>query len=140
LKSLVEHEVLNQKQSQGRNNLMQNANTTMQLEQVNTTSNSIQYVSFSALSEQSLFGVKTQHNTETIGTITLNCSGLESINSHGIYLLILFLIYTKHQQKRLQVFGLSEHNRYIFEITRLGKFIDIVETENQTVATIPFSK
>lgn len=98
----------------------------MQVQQVKTSSNSIDHGSFSAVSKQSLLDIRTQNNGETTGTITLNCSGLESLNSHGICLFIKLLIYSNCQQKRLQVFGLSEHNQYIFEITRLNKFIDIV--------------
>lgn len=75
-------------------------------------------------------------NSATHNTIILDCSELESINSHGIRLLILLLIYSRRQQKRLQVFGLSEHNRHIFEITTLSKFIDIVSTQTQAVTTI----
>jgi anti-anti-sigma factor len=116
--------------------MIQFANTITHMKQVSTLSESIEYGCFSALSKQSLLDIQTRYTTETTGTITLNCSGLESINSHGIYLLIMLLIYSHRQQKRLQVFGLSEHNQYIFEITCLNKFIDIVETENQTVATI----
>ena len=86
----------------------------------------------SALREQLL----TQANSATTSTIILNCSELESINSHGIRLLILLLIYSRRQQKRLLVFGLSEHNRYIFEITHLSKFIDIADTKTQAVAEV----
>ena len=86
----------------------------------------------SALPEQLL----TQANAATTDTIILNCSELESVNSHGIRLLILLLIYSRRQQKRLLVFGLSEHNRYIFEITHLSKFIDIADTKNQAVAAV----
>ena len=114
--------------------MMQYANAIVQ--QVNTTSNSIEHGSFSALSKQSLLDIRTQYNTETTGTITLNCSGLESINSHGINLLIMLLIYSRRQQKRLLFFGLSEHNRYILQITRLSEFIEIVSTQTQTVATV----
>jgi anti-anti-sigma factor len=116
--------------------MMQYTNTIMHRQPVSTPSDSIEHASFSTLSHQSLLDTQSPSKAETTGTITLNCSGLESINSHGIYLLILLLIYTKRQQKRLQVFGLSEYNQYIFEITGLSKFIDIVETENQTMETI----
>lgn len=115
---------------------MQYANTTLQLQQVNTPLDSIELGSFSTLSKQSLSDIKTPHTTETANTISLNCYGLEPINSHGICLLIKLLIYTKGQKKRLQVFGLSEHNQYIFAITRLNKFIDIVEAENLRMETI----
>ena len=106
---------------------MQYANAIMQLQQASTTSNSIEDGSYSSLSHQLLSDIRTQNNTETAGTITLNCSGLESINSHGINLLIMLLIFSQRQQKRLQVFGLSDHNQYIFEITRLNEFIDIAD-------------
>jgi anti-anti-sigma factor len=78
----------------------------------------------------------TQANSATTSTIVLNCSELEPINSHGIRLLILLLIYTRRQQKRLFLFGLSEHNRYILQITRLSEFIEIVSTQTQTLATV----
>jgi anti-anti-sigma regulatory factor len=115
---------------------MQYTNAILSMQQVNTPSNSIEHGSFSALSKQSLSYIRTHYTTETTSTITLNCSGLEPINSHGISLLIMLLIYSQRQQKRLQVFGLSEPNQYIFEITRLGEFIEIVSVQTQTVATV----
>ncbi len=100
-------------------------------QQYATTKLSDPYERSSTLPEQLLI----QANSATHSTIILDCSELESINSHGIRLLILLLIYSRRQQKRLQVSGLSEHNRYIFEITSLSKFIDIVSTQTQVVAT-----
>ena len=114
--------------------MMQYVNAIVQ--QVNTTSHCIENGSISALSKQSLLDIRTQYNTETTGTITLNCSGLESINSHGINLLIMLLIFSQRQQKRLQVFGLSDHNQYIFEITRLNEFIDIADPTIQAVSIV----
>ena len=112
------------------------ANATIHLQHASTTSNSIEHGSHSALSYQLLSDIRTQNNAETTGTITLNCSGLESINSHGINLLIMLLIFSQRQQKRLQVFGLSEHNQYIFEITCLSKFIEIVDPKIQAEAVV----
>lgn len=94
---------------------MKYANAIMHMQQVNTTSNSIEDGNYSALSHPLLLDIRTQYIAETTGAITLNCSELEPINSHGIRLLIMLLIYSQRQQKRLQVFGLSEHNRYIVE-------------------------
>ncbi len=101
-------------------------------QQYTATSMSDLHESLSTLPEQLLI----QPNSATHNMIILDCSELESINSHGIRLLILLLIYFRRQQKHLQVFGLSEHNRYIFEITTLSKFIDIVSTQTQAVATV----
>ena len=110
---------------------MQYADAIMQAQQVSTGLNSIEDGCLSALSYKLLSGIPMQYKSETTSTITLNCGGLESINSHGICLFIKLLIYAKWQNKRLQVFGLSEHNRYIFEITRLNKFIDIIDSNTQ---------
>ena len=115
---------------------MQYTNTMMHVQQVNTFSESIELGFFPALSKQSLLDIRTQYCTETASTITLNCSGLESINSHGIHLLLKLLIYAKSQQKRLQIFGLSKYNHFIFEITRLSEFIDIVSKQPQTMVTV----
>lgn len=115
---------------------MQYVNTISLVEHINIPSISIENRSISSVTQQLLLNIQTQYISETTETITLNCSGLESITSHGICLLIKLLIYSRSQHKRLQVFGLSKHNQYIFEITRLNKFIDIVETENQTEATV----
>ena len=104
---------------------MQQTDVIFQLPQQNTTTSiSDLRESLSAMPEQLL----TQGNSATTSTIILNCSELESINSHGIRLLIMFLIYSRRQQKHLQICGLSEHNQYIFEITRLSELVEIVRT------------
>ena len=105
---------------------MQYADAIMHAQQASTSLHSIEDGCLSALSHKLLSGIPMRYKAETTSTITLNGGGLESINSHGICLLIKLLIYAKCQKKRLQIFGLSEQNRYIFEITSLNKFIDIV--------------
>jgi anti-anti-sigma factor len=120
-------------QSYERSEMMQQTDVIFHLQQQNAaTSMSELHESLSALPEQLL----TQANSATTSTIILNCSELESINSHGINLFIMLLIYSQRQQNRLQVLGLSEHNQYIFEITRLSEFIEIVSTQTQTVAAV----
>lgn len=112
---------------------MQQTDVLFHLQQQITATSSVDlHGSLSVLSEQLL----TLANSATTSSIFLNCSELESINSHGISLLIRLLIYSRRQQKRLLFFGLSEHNRYIFEVTRLNQFIDIADTKTQAVATV----
>jgi anti-anti-sigma factor len=111
--------------------MMQQTSTIFHLQQQNAATNSSDlYENLSAMPEQLL----TQANPATTSTIVLNCSELEPINSHGIRLLILLLIYSRRQQKRLFFFGLSEHNRYIFEITRLNQFVDIADSKTHSAA------
>jgi anti-anti-sigma factor len=117
--------------------MMQQADPIMHLRQGNATTSIIDlHGSLSALPEEFLIDIHTQANPVTNGTIIMNCSELESMNSRGISQLIQLLICTRRQQQRLLVFGLSEHNRYIFEITRLNQFIDIADTKIQAVSVV----
>jgi anti-anti-sigma factor len=115
-------------QSYERSEMMQQTDVIFQLQQQYATmSINEMHENLSTMPEQLLM----QANSATTSTIFLNCSELEPINSHGIRLLILLFIYSRRQQKRLIFFGLSEHNRYIFEITRLNQFIDIAGPTTQ---------
>jgi anti-anti-sigma factor len=120
--------------------MMQQAGASMYLRQGNATTGIIDLQgSLSNLPEDLLKDIHLQSNPFTNGTIIMNCSELEAMNSRGISQIIQLLIYTRRKQQRLLIFGLSEHNRYILEITRLSRFIDIVETETQAVATLHLS-
>lgn len=90
----------------------------------------------SALAEKALMDAYMEANTPTTSTIILNFSGLEYMNSSGIGLLVTLLIRVNHQEQRLLAFGLSQHYRSIFEITRLNEAIEIYDTETQTLASL----
>jgi anti-sigma B factor antagonist len=66
--------------------------------------------------------------------IVLNFSQMSYMNSSGIGLLVTLLIRAQRQQQRLSAFGLSEHYRQIFELTRLNEAISIHETEKDALA------
>ncbi|MGL6279990.1 MAG: STAS domain-containing protein [Gaiella sp.] len=66
--------------------------------------------------------------------VILNFSGLEYMNSGGIGLLVTVLVRANRAKQRLLAFGLSEHYRQIFELTRLDEAIGIYETEADAVA------
>ncbi|MGH2614654.1 MAG: STAS domain-containing protein, partial [Thermomicrobiales bacterium] len=51
--------------------------------------------------------------------VILNLEGLEYLNSRGIGLLVTLLIRANRDGKTLLTYGLSEHYRNIFQITRL---------------------
>ena len=61
--------------------------------------------------------------------IVLNFSELSYMNSGGIGLLVTLLVRANRRSQRLMAFGLSDHYREIFEITRLVDFMDIIETK-----------
>ena len=56
------------------------------------------------------------------------------MNSSGIGLLVTLLIRINRQNQRLIAFGLNQHYKQIFELTRLNEAIPICETEAEAVA------
>src|SRR5215210_2317446 len=52
-------------------------------------------------------------------TVVLNFSGLEYMNSGGIGLLVTLLVRANRQKQKLVAFGLTDHYKQIFELTRL---------------------
>ena len=64
----------------------------------------------------------------------LDFSGLDYMNSGGIGLLVTLLVRVQRQGQRLLAFGLTEHYRQIFELTRLDEAIGIHDTEAAALA------
>ena len=86
-----------------------------------------------AFAETVLTNAYTAASTNTTKTIILNFTGLEYMNSSGIGLLVTLLIRINRQKQRLLVYGLNDHYRHIFELTRLSDAIKIYETEAQAL-------
>jgi anti-sigma B factor antagonist len=59
----------------------------------------------------------------------LNFAKLDYMNSGGIGLLVTMLVRANRQKQRLCAYGLNEHYRQIFELTRLDEAIGIFEDE-----------
>ena len=71
---------------------------------------------------------------EDTRAVVLNFSGLEYMNSGGIGLLVTLLVRANRQKQRLLAYGLNEHYRQIFELTRLDEAIGIFGTEAEALA------
>jgi anti-sigma B factor antagonist len=69
-------------------------------------------------------------------TVILNFSALEYMNSSGIGVLVTLLIRAQRQGQKLMAFGLSEHYREIFELTRLNEAILLFDDEQSAVAAL----
>ena len=67
-------------------------------------------------------------------TIVLNFSAVEYINSTGIALVVASLARARAVGRDVRAFGLSEHYREIFTITRLADFMGIYDNESAAVA------
>jgi len=65
--------------------------------------------------------------------LVLNFGGLEYMNSGGIGMLVTLLIRANRQHKELAAFGLNDHYREIFELTRLDEAITIYDDEQSAL-------
>jgi anti-anti-sigma factor len=68
------------------------------------------------------------------GSVALNFAGAEYINSTGIALIVGLLAEARSHGVEVRAYGLSDHYREIFEITRLADFMTIAETEDGAVS------
>jgi anti-anti-sigma factor len=66
--------------------------------------------------------------------VLFDFSGLEYMNSSGIGLLVTLLIRANRQGQRIGAYGLSDHYRDIFELTRLDEAIKIYDDEPAALA------
>ena len=105
---------------------------------VRTVSDSASIVDISgevtSLAENVLMDAYTQATAAGARAVILNFSAMEYMNSGGIGLLVTLLIRMKRQQQRLLTFGLSEHYRHIFDLTRLDEAIGVYESEAEALA------
>lgn len=88
---------------------------------------------FTAFAEGVLMESYEQASAGGTRAIVLNFGGLEYMNSSGIGLLVTLLIRANREGRRLLTFGLSEHYRDIFRITRLDDAIPTYDSEDEAV-------
>lgn len=84
--------------------------------------------------ENALMDAYSQACSANAHAIILNFSGLEYMNSSGIGLLVTLLIRVNRQKQKLLTYGLSEHYRKIFELTRLNEAIGMYNSEGEALA------
>jgi anti-sigma B factor antagonist len=89
--------------------------------------------SITAQSENALMDAFTTASGNPTRGIILNFSGLDYMNSTGIGLLVTLLVRANRQQQQMLAFGLNDHYRNIFELTRLNEAIHIYGDEAAAV-------
>ena len=87
-----------------------------------------------AASEDALMDAYARAGGEEVHAIVLDFSELEYMNSGGIGLLVTLLVRANRAKQKLLAFGLNEHYRQIFELTRLDEAIAIHASEADAVA------
>jgi anti-sigma B factor antagonist len=89
-----------------------------------------------AASEKTLTEGYADASTAGVRAVILDFSGLEYMNSGGIGLLVTLLVRANRQKRRLLAYGLNEHYRQIFELTRLDEAIGIYGSETEAMAAV----
>jgi anti-sigma B factor antagonist len=87
-----------------------------------------------AASEGPLMDAYSKASGPATRVLVLNFSGLEYMNSGGIGMLVTLLVRANRQRQQLLAFGLNDHYRQIFELTRLDEAIGIHDTESEALA------
>jgi anti-anti-sigma factor len=67
-------------------------------------------------------------------SVALNFDQADYINSTGIALIVGLLAEARKSGVEVKAFGLSDHYREIFEITRLADFMTIADNEDRAVS------
>jgi anti-sigma B factor antagonist len=87
-----------------------------------------------AQSEEVLMDAYNRASEHDTKVIAINFTGLDYMNSGGIGLLVTVLVRAQRQHQQVLAYGLSDHYRQIFELTRLDEAIGIYESEDQVLA------
>ena len=69
--------------------------------------------------------------------VVLNLTAVDYMDSTGIALLVGLLARTRRDGRELSAFGLSDHYREIFAITRLSEFIHVYDDEPSALGSMP---
>jgi anti-sigma B factor antagonist len=73
-----------------------------------------------------------QHGAQAL---ILNFTDLEYMNSSGIGMLVMLLVRANRQKQKLAAYGLTDHYRQIFELTRLDEAIAIFDDESSALSS-----
>lgn len=87
-----------------------------------------------AFSESEISAAHDKASADDPRAVILNFEGLDYMNSGGIGLLVTTLIRAQRSGHKLFAYGLTDHYRQIFSLTRLDEAIGIFEDESSAVA------
>jgi anti-sigma B factor antagonist len=73
---------------------------------------------------------------DPVGTVVLDFSAVDYINSTGIALIVSVLARARAERRKVVACGLSAHYREIFDITRLSDFIELFPDLDHAVSQL----
>lgn len=86
--------------------------------------------------ESGLNGAFDEAERQQPENIILNFTAVDYINSTGIALIVGLLARARKARRTLSAFGLSDHFAEIFNITRLGDFMNICPDEHSALTKV----
>ena len=86
-----------------------------------------------AASEDALMRAFDEGSNDAADVIAFDFGNLDYMNSGGIGLLVTLLVRANPQRQRLVAFGLNEHYRQIFELTRLDEAISLYDNQHSAI-------
>jgi anti-sigma B factor antagonist len=89
-----------------------------------------------AQSEDVLMDAYNRASESGVRAIVLSFAELDYMNSGGIGLLVTLLVRAQRQRQRVLAYGLSDHYRQIFELTRLDEAVGIHDSEEEALAEV----
>jgi anti-sigma B factor antagonist len=84
-------------------------------------------------SEDVVMDAYARASADGVRAIVLSFSGLQYMNSGGIGLLVTLLVRARRQGQRVLAYGLSDHYRQIFELTRLDEAVSLHSGEDEAL-------
>jgi anti-sigma B factor antagonist len=109
--------------------------TNFEVREVSDTTRVIEITGdITAQSEDVLMDAYSRANGDGVKTIVLDFSGLDYMNSGGIGLLVTLLVRAQRQHQKVLAYGLSDHYRQIFELTRLDEAVGIHASAEEALA------
>jgi anti-sigma B factor antagonist len=113
---------------------MPDAATTFEVREVSPAARVIDITGeITAASEDVLMDAYARASAEGVRAIVLSFEGLDYMNSGGIGLLVTLLVRAQRQRQSVLAYGLSEHYRQIFELTRLDEAVSIHGSEAEAL-------
>jgi anti-sigma B factor antagonist len=113
---------------------MPEAATTFDVREVSDTARAIDIDGdITSGSEDVLMDAYARASGDGVRAIVLNFTALDYMNSGGIGLLVTLLVRAQRQHQRVFAYGLSDHYRQIFDLTRLDEAVGIHDSEDDAL-------
>ena len=87
-----------------------------------------------ASSEDVLMDAYMRGSVDGVQAVVLSFAALDYMNSGGIGLLVTLLVRAQRQGRRVLAYGLSDHYRQIFELTRLDEAVSSHDDDASALA------